>query len=286
MRISGLAVIVVVLIASVQPQVAVCQPLTPLAPETVVVSSGTLRLTGLLWRPEGAGSFPAILFSHGSGRRVDTALARERALTIGPVFAKHGYVFLHVFRRGYGLSAGQGESMGEVLDRETKARGEEARRHMQVVLLTTDHLDDVMAGLTFLKSVARVDPSRIALVGHSLGGQLTLLAAERDKTVRAAVTFGAAAESWQGVGAELQERLLSAVRSIRVPIFLTHATNDYSIVPGQVMAGELAKLRRSHQLKIYPAVGNTPADGHYAVYTDIATWEGDVFRFLDEHMRR
>ena len=286
MRVSHLAAIVLVLVTSAPPGVAVGQSLTPLAPDTVVVSSGTLRLTGLLWRPQGSGPFPAILFNHGSGRRVDSALARERAYAIGPVFAKHGYTFLYLFRRGYGLSAAQGEFMEDVLNREAKARGEEARRHLQLVLLTTDHLDDVTAGLSFLRSRAGVDSDRIALVGHSFGGQLTLLAAERDRRLRAAVTFAAAAQSWEGVGAELQQRMLSAVRKISAPIFLTHAANDYSIVPGQVMAAELAKLRRSHQLKIYPAVGDTPATGHEAVYTDIATWEGDVFRFLDEHVRR
>jgi carboxymethylenebutenolidase len=286
MKVFRLAVIAVMLVAAAPPRAVVGQSLTRVAPETVAVPSGTLRLTGLLWRPQGSGPFPAILFSHGSGLRIGPALARDRALAIGPVFAKHGYVFLYLFRRGYGLSAGQGESMGAILDREAKARGEEARRHLQVVLLTTEYLDDVMAGLSFVRNLAGVDTGRIALAGHSLGGQLSLLAAERDKAVRAAVTFAAAAQSWEEVGAELQERMLSAVRNLSAPILLIHAANDYSIAPGQVMAAELARLKRPHQLKIYPAVGNTPAAGHDAVHTDIATWEGDVFRFLDEHMRR
>ena len=285
MRISRLAVSVVVLVASATPRAAGGQSATATAPETVVVSSGALRLTALLWKPEGRGSFPAILFNHGSGNRVNDALALKRAHLLGPVFAKHGYVFLYLFRRGYGLSVGQGESQRDVLERELKARGEEARRRMQMVLLTTDHLDDVKAGLSFLKRVAGVDTSRIALAGHSFGGQLALLAAERNQTIRAVVTFAAAADSWEGVGTELQERMLSAVRNISVPVFLSHAANDYSIVPGQRMAAEFAGLKRAYELKIYPAVGKTAADGHDAVHTDVATWEADVFRFLNEHTR-
>jgi len=270
------------LVAFVIPRTVAGQRSAPAAPETVVVSSGALRLTGLLWRPPGSGPLPAILFSHGSGARVDSTLARDRALAIGPVFAKHGYVFLYLFRRGYGLSTGQGESLGDAL---RKARGDEAQKHLQMILLTTDHLDDEMAGLSFLRRLKAVDSERIALVGHSLGGQLTLLAAERDKRIRAVVTFAAAAQSWEG-SSELRQRLLAALPSISAPIFLTHAANDYSTEPGRVMAAELARLGRSHQLKIYPAVGHTPAAGHEAVYTDIGRWEADVFRFLDEHMRR
>jgi len=123
------------------------------------------------------------------------------------------------------------------------------------------------------------------VAGHSFGGQLALLAAERDTSVRAAVAFGAAAQSWDH-SPELRERLLAAARNVRVPIFLTHAANDFSIAPGQMLAAELAKMKRPHELKIYPAVGDTPAAGHQAVYSDIMTWKADVFRFLDEHLRR
>ena len=256
------------------------QSAVSVVPDRVVVPSGALSLTGLLWRPTGSGPFPAVLFNHGAGRTEP-----PRAHDIGPAFARQGYVFLYLFRRGYGLSATQGEFMRDILDREAKARGEEARRRLQLVLLTTDHLDDVMAGLAFLKRMEGVDSPRIAVAGHSFGGQLTLLAAERDTSVRAAVTFAAAAQSWDR-SPELRERLLAAARNIRAPIFLTYAANDFSIAPGQVLAAELAKMKRPHELKIYPSVGDTPAAGHQAVYSDIMTWQADVFRFLDEHLRR
>jgi carboxymethylenebutenolidase len=98
------------------------------------------------------------------------------------------------------------------------------------------------------------------------------------------VTFGAAAQSWDG-SPELQERLLAATRKIEIPIFVTHAANDFSIKPAQVLSAELTRLKRSHELKIYPAVGDTPAEGHAAAYSDIQTWEPDVFRFLDKHLQ-
>jgi carboxymethylenebutenolidase len=83
-------------------------------PETVVVHNGSVTLHALLWRPQGRGPFPAILLNHGSGRTRDE-LERlgpyvQQADILGPVFARHGYVFLFLFRRGVGLSADQGRN--------------------------------------------------------------------------------------------------------------------------------------------------------------------------------
>ena len=96
--------------------------------------------------------------------------------------------------------------MQDILRQEEAAKGKEARQHLQFMLATTDHLDDVMAALSFLKTAPAIDAKRIAIAGHSFGGQLTLLAAERDNTVCAAVTFAAAAGSWER-SPELRERL-------------------------------------------------------------------------------
>lgn len=272
--------LVLVALLSWWPSVIVAQVGTATAYETVLVPGGALTLKGLLWKPVGSGPFPAVLFSHGGGLN-----DIERAEVLGPVFARHGYAFLYLFRRGYGPSADQGEYMRDILDREAQARGEDARKRLYMKLFTTDHLDDVLAGLTFLKRVRGVDPGRLALVGHSFGGSLTLLAAERDKSIRALVCFGPAAQNWDR-SPEYRNRLLAAIRNNRTPLFLTHAANDFSIVPGQTLAAEAARLKRTHELKIYPPVGTTPAAGHAALYTDVPTWEGDVFRFLDRHVQR
>ena len=170
---------------------AAAQQPTAIPPEIVVVPSGALRLKALLWLPENRGPFPAVLFNHGSGSsdamHTGPFAITEAAERLGPIFVKHGYAFLYLFRRGQGLSADQGDFMQKLLQREKMANGEEARKGLQLRLLTTDHLDDVIAGLSFLTRLSHVDANRIAIAGHSFGGQLTLLAAERDSSVRAAV---------------------------------------------------------------------------------------------------
>jgi len=257
------------------------------APETVVVPSGNLRLKALLWRPAGPGPFPAVLFNHGSGGADAEHTAgmpmTEAAERLAPLFIKHGYAFLYLFRRGHGLSADQGPFMQDILQREEAAKGMEARQHLQFILLITDHVADVIAALSFLKSAPGIDPHRIAVAGHSFGGQLTLLAAERDTTLRAAVTFGAAAASWER-SPELRQRLLTAVGKTTASIMLIQAANDYSTAPSRALADELERLHKPHVVKIYPPVGQTPDDGHNALYKAIPRWESDVFKFLDEYV--
>jgi dipeptidyl aminopeptidase/acylaminoacyl peptidase len=153
--------------------------------------------------------------------------------------------------------------------------GEEARKHLQLVLLTTDHLDDAGAGLSFLKNLPYADSQRIAVAGHSFGGQLTLLLAERDRSIRGAVAFAPAANSWDG-STELRERLLTAIRKLTVPVMLLQSGNDYSLRPTQAMADELMRLSKPYVRKIYPAVGKTANDRHNFLYTDVSQWERDV----------
>jgi dipeptidyl aminopeptidase/acylaminoacyl peptidase len=142
-----------------------------------------------------------------------------------------------------------------------------------------------MAALFFLKTVPGIESHHIAVAGHSFGGQLALLAAERDSTVRAAITFAAAANSWER-SPELRERLLTAVRQASASIMLIQATNDYSTAPGRALAEQLELLHKPHVLKLLPPVGQTPDDGHNALYEAVPQWEDDVFKFLDEYVRR
>src|SRR5215467_1346730 len=259
-----------------------------MVPQTVEFPSGQVRLKAYLWKPAGPGPFPAVFFSHGSGGNAADITAgmqiTESASILAPFFIKHGYALLYPFRRGYGPSADQAPFMQDVLGREEKEKGREARQHLQFKLLITDQLDDVRAALVFLKTVPGIDIHRIAVAGNSFGGQLTLLLAERDNTIRAAVTFAAAAGSWEH-SAELRERLLTAVRKTDAAIMLIHAENDYSTGAGRALAVELERLHKPHSLKIYPKVGLTSDDGHNMLYENIPAWEDDVFKFLDQHVK-
>jgi carboxymethylenebutenolidase len=260
-----------------------------LAPQVIEFPSGKLLLKAYFWKPAGIGPFPAVLFNHGSGGADADHTARmpitQAADVLAPFFVKHGYAFLYPFRRGHGPSANQAPFMQDLLGREEESKGKDARQHLQFVLLTTEQLDDVMAAIAFLKTVPGVDPSRIAIAGHSFGGNLALLAAERDKTVRAAVTFAAAANSWDR-SPELRERLMAAIRNTNAAIMLTHAENDFSTTAGKALAAELEHLHKPYVLKIYPPVGLTSEDGHGMLYENIPAWESDVFEFLDQHVKR
>jgi dienelactone hydrolase len=284
-----LSVRTLVFLVTLAPVALAIDSPAPISPETVVIPSGNLHLKAFLWKPTGPGPFAAVLFCHGSGGADADHTAglpiTEAAEKLAPVFLKHGYAFLYLFRRGQGPSADQGIFMQDILQREETTKGKEARQHLQFILATTDHLDDVLAALTFLKATPAIDARRIAIAGHSFGGQLTLLAAERDNSVRAAVTFAAAAGSWER-SAELRERLRAAADYATAPIMLIQATNDYSTAPGQELAEELRRLHKSYVLKIYPPVGQTADDGHNLLYLAIPQWERDVFNFLDEHVKR
>src|SRR5260370_32885671 len=162
-------------------------------PETVEIHNASVNLHALLWRPQGRGPFPTVLLNHGSGRtreELERLGPYERQADIlGPVFARHGYVFLYLFRRGVGLSADQGRNAVELMNSEFAAHGQEARNALQVRLLENGDMSDALSGLTFLRARPELDGHDVAVIGHSFGGSLTLLLAEREPALRPVEVF-------------------------------------------------------------------------------------------------
>lgn len=255
---------------------------------TVEVHNGPVTLHALLWRPSGKGPFPAVLLNHGSGRTKEqlekSGPYEDQAPILGPVFARHGYVFLYLFRRGVGLSADAGTSAIELMEREFAAHGQQARNALQLKLLEDGDLTDAQAGLTFLRKLPGVDAGKIAVVGQSFGASLTLLLAEHEPNLRAVLSFSGSGYSWER-SPELRERLFASVERIQAPVFFIHAENDFSLRPGKELDARLAALGKPHRLKIYPPIGKTLEDGHGFMYLGVSIWEPDVFAFLDEQMR-
>jgi carboxymethylenebutenolidase len=254
------------------------------SPELLDVRIGALTLRAQVWRPSGKGPFPAVLFNHGSYSTRDP-LPRSAPETLGPLFARHGYVFIWLHRQGIGLSRRQGTADGDQFARAFKAEGVEGRSRVQLQLLEYEEMNEAAAALERLRARDDVDARRLGVVGHSFGGSLSLLMAARDPEIRAAVIFGGAAGSWNQ-SAGLRERLLAAVARMPAPAMFIHAENDYSTAPGSALAAEMQRLGKPHALKIYGAFGPDTRAGHNIVFESVRTWESDVFAFLDACLRR
>jgi len=259
------------------------------SPESVVIRSGSATLHAMLWRPQGRGPFPAILLNHGSGRAGEELQRlgpyERNAETLGPVFARHGYVLLYLYRRGVGPSIDQGDNAVDLMNREFAAHGQDARNALQLQLLEGREMADARAALAFLRARPYVDVGDVALVGHSFGGSLTLLIAEREPNLRAVVVFSAAGYSFDR-SSKLRTRLLAAVDHIAAPVFFIHAENDYSLSSGKVLDARRELTGKPHRLKIYPPIGETVDEGHDFLHVGVSIWEPDLFAFLDGNMRR
>jgi dienelactone hydrolase len=259
-----------------RPPAAAGSDATAVAGEVVTFPSGQHTLHGVVHRPAGTAPFPALLYNHGSAPGMEPAQA---ANALGPVFAAHGWLFFMPFRRGQALSADAGPYIMDEI-RAARARdGMPAASATMVRLLTTDHLDDQLAALAWLRASGLAQPKRIAVAGNSFGGIETILGAERGGYCAAIDSAGGAA-SWSKAP-ELRALLTRAVQNARAPIFFFQAENDHDLAPSRVLSASMRDVGKPFELKIYPPYGSSPDQGHALGYFGAAVWSADVFAFLD-----
>ena len=248
------------------------------AADIVTFPSGDLTLHGVLYKPEGKGPFPAVVYNHGSAAGM---LSKDAFDALGPVFASHGWVFFGPYRRGQGLSASAGPYIGDQISAADKAGGISAAAAAMVRLLETDHLNDQLSASAWLRKQPFVDSRRIAVAGNSFGGIEAVLGAEKGNYC-AAIASAAGAQSWAKAPA-LQSMMTRAVRNATAPIFFFQAANDYDLSPSNTLSAAMKEAAKPYQLKIYPPYGDSPSDGHTFGYFGAAVWAEDVFRFLNQN---
>ncbi len=120
----------------------------------VSYQSEGLKIYGLLTVPSGtppAGGWPVIIFNHGF---IPPAQYRttERYVAYVDGFARNGYIVFKVDYRGHGNSEGQPES----------------------AYYSKAYTSDVLNALASIKKYPGVNPNKIGMWGHSMGGNLTL----------------------------------------------------------------------------------------------------------------
>jgi dienelactone hydrolase len=240
----------------------------------------TQTLGGEVFKPKGDGPFPAILYNHGSAPGILNSQASQR---IGPLFAERGWVFFMPYRRGQGLSEQAGRFIGEQISEAKKRGGLAEGAATMSRLLSTDHLQDQLAALQWLRAQNFVQPNRVAVAGNSFGGVESVLGAA-NASYCAAVDASGGAESWEAAP-ELRALMKAAVRRSNSPIFFFQAENDFDLSPSKVLVAEMKLAGKEGEMRIYPPYGSSSRDGHSFAYLGASTWFPDVFAFVQKHCK-
>ena len=136
--------------------------------ELVRIPSNGFSLAGTLSKPAEASTMPrpAVVLTAGSGPadRDGLAFGIPTLGELAGALADAGFVVLRYDKRGIGQSGGRAEAAS-----------------------LADFADDQRAAVKFLTSRKDVDQKRIAVVGHSEGGLVALLAAGKEKRIVAVV---------------------------------------------------------------------------------------------------
>ena len=247
-------------------------------PEIVHFPSAGRELGGELYKPTSNGPFPAILYNHGSAPGM---LNSQASKVLGPLFASKGWVFFMPYRRGQGLSSAAGPYIGDEIESARGQGGFSEGAAVMTKLLSTDHLQDQLAGLWWLRSQSFVQRARIAVAGNSFGGIESVLGAAQESYC-AAVDAAGAAETWEKAP-DLQQLLKKAARAAKAPMFFFQAENDFDVSPSKVLYAEMKQAGKEAEIKIYPPFGRSPKDGHSFAYLGSATWFPDVLNFVQKH---
>lgn len=193
-----------------------------------------LRPHDALYRPDGEGPFPAVVLMHGCAgvRRKDTWWAEA--------FRRQGYVALVV-----DSLSGRGFTTWE--DRRKICLG--------LDLWGSTRAADLLASLTYVRSLPFVDAGRVAVVGWSHGAWATLdflasASSEMVQGLRAVVAFYpycgiASRASWRGFGVDVPVLMLLAEGDT-----IVSTDSCRRLAKGQTEQG------RSVTVKVYPDVGH------------------------------
>jgi len=210
---------------------------------------GGVNPEALLCRPEGKGPFPAVVHNHGVG--VDT-VGYQKALT-----------------RGYNLPAICKElSTTGFLTLVPIRQGGPGLRNLP------PHKAQVLEAIEYVKRLPDVDPSRIALMGNSRGGLLTLMVGIEQPDLKALVIMAP-----PEIGRNFSNAL-SQISSLNAPVLLLVEKSDEPEYQNNFDA--LDRTLREHK-KAVKSIRYDRGGGHN-LFHGVGYYLEDIKAFLHEKL--
>ena len=167
-----------------------------------------LKQYALLTVPSGtrpASGWPTIVFNHGYIPPAEYQTT-ERYVAYVDALARAGYVVFKPDYRGHGRSEGTAPGPYQ----------------------SPAYTIDVLNAVSSLKLLAEVDPQRIGMWGHSMGGWITLRAMVTSKDIKAGVIWGGVVAGYEELvwagrpGDKLSADALNAARSNGMSLYTAH----------------------------------------------------------------
>ena len=252
-----------------------------------------IKWEGWLYRPTGTvNARPAIIFLHG---HVAKGSPLAEPCEMAKFFTQQGYVFFVPLQRGY--MANQTDFPGMA---STGNHIDEFPFPLNIDYLA-DEAEDVRDAMTWLKNLSgpgicqigqfcpMVDPARVAIMGHSFGGSLTLFANALSPALghAAAVDISGCVLSWNS---DWQAKLEPAIDASQQPIYMFQNKNEGSLEPTADLSARAFRIPHRHQAAMFH---NVPASGgaytgnahvdFVMVAAEVALWGPSVVTFLDTY---
>ena len=237
------------------------------------------ELTVTVFKPQGPGPFPLVVVNHGRGNAEERrALRRPRFSTVSRFFVRKGFAVAVPLRFGYGDQMKGDPEEGQTCNQS---------RHDVAFSAAADQ---ILAVIHHMQQQPYIDPERLVVVGHSVGGFSALAtAALNPRGLIATVNFAGGKGGRPDVakgepcGSLLLERLASkygAATSAKKSVWFYNENDSYFNLT-HAAAWHKAFNAAGGQAKLHalPAHGN---DGHNLMSYGADVWQPLIDQFLAE----
>lgn len=231
----------------------------------IINKNAKVTLAGTFTYPETGENFPAVVLVTGSGPqdRDESLLGHKPFLVLSDYLTRHGIAVVRCDDRGIGKSTGSFSAA-----------------------TTKDFASDALACVEFLKSRKEIDKNHIGIIGHSEGGIIAPMVADRTKDVAFIVLMAGPGINGEKI-LELQSKLIAkaeGVSDVEINKMTQLNSKLYKIATGikdsLKASAEINKILDDYYNSLDDSTKNAPGNTLEVLHEQTKTILSPWFRFF------